>query len=208
MSRYAKEHPCEQANLEFDGLLPSSYYIQYFEDVQGYAASFTTVWGETNVQGEVSYLTDAPAVDIDGNPVEGDFLRAQLGGSLVLSPNFLWDTASMSFEMAATHLTSHDSDELRYDDFGALYAIRIEPQWNNVAQGLDLFMPVFWQHSLGGIVRESNIIEDAKTLNVTLKGVYLNRWITQLGYTIYMDGGADNLLTDRDNISFSISYSF
>jgi hypothetical protein len=194
--------------LEYEGILPTSYHIQYFEDIQGYATSFTTVWGDTNVQGEVSYLVDAPAVDADGAPMEADFLRAQLGGSLVLSPNVLWDTASMSFELAATHLTSHDSDELRFDDFAALYSLRIEPQWNNVMQGLDMFMPVFWQHSVGGIVRESNIIEDAKTLNVTLKGVYLQRWITQLGYTTYLDGGADNLVTDRDNISLSVSYSF
>ena len=29
-----------------------------------------------------------------------------------------------------------------------------------------------------------------------------------LGYTNYFDGGDDNLLTDRDNVSFNVSYSF
>ena len=41
---------------------PDSYTIVYFEDIQGYAASFTTVLADTNVQGEVSYKTDVPVV--------------------------------------------------------------------------------------------------------------------------------------------------
>ena len=50
--------------------------------------------------------------------------------------------------------------------------------------------------------------EEATTFNLGLKAVYLNNFTAQLAYTNYFDGGEDNLLTDRDNVSFNMSYSF
>ena len=46
--------------LNYAGAIPTDYTIRYFEDIQGYAASFTTVLGVSNVQGEVSYKTMCP----------------------------------------------------------------------------------------------------------------------------------------------------
>ncbi|HEX9276362.1 MAG TPA: DUF1302 domain-containing protein [Casimicrobiaceae bacterium] len=37
---------------------------------------------------------------------------------------------------------------------------------------------------------------------------YLNRWRGQLAYTWYSGGGGNNLLKDRDFLSFNVSYSF
>ena len=68
--------------------------------------------------------------------------------------------------------------------------------------------PIFFQHTIDGTVREANMIDKAKTFNVVVKAVYLNNLSVQIGYTDYFDGGDDHLLTDRDNVSFSISYSF
>ena len=55
--------------LNYNGLIPEDYTIVYFEDIQGYAASFTTVVADTNVQGEISYKTDVPVVLQSGEPV-------------------------------------------------------------------------------------------------------------------------------------------
>ena len=54
--------PAYQVNYGAGGVFPESYTIRYFEDIQGYAASFTTVMADTNIQGEVSYKTDVPVV--------------------------------------------------------------------------------------------------------------------------------------------------
>jgi hypothetical protein len=194
--------------LNYAGIIPRSYTVSYFEDIQGYAASFTTVLGIINVQGEVSYKTDAPVVDENGDPDEGNIISMQLGGSHVLEPTAIWDDANLTFEVAAVNITSHDDDELRYDDLAVAAALRFEPSLLNVLPGLDLRFPIFLQHTLDGTIKEANMNDGATTFNVTVRGVYLNNFAVQVGYTTYLNGGMENLLTDRDNVSLSASYSF
>lgn len=188
--------------------VPESYTIRYFDDIKGYAASFTTVLGITNVQGEISYKQDAPVVNSDGDPEEGDVIALQIGGSHVLEPTVLWDDASVTFELAHTRIDSHSNDELRYDDMATALALRLELAYLNVMQGIDLRLPVFWQYTLDGTILEANMIDRANVFNVTLKAVYLNNLTAEVGYSAYFDGGVDHLLTDRDNVSVSVSYSF
>ena len=187
---------------------PVGYTIKYFEDIQGYAASFTTVWGITNVQGEISYKADVPVVLKNGDAVKGDLISGQLGGSYVLEPTRLWDDASLTFELAGVSIDSHDSAELRYDDHAAAAYLRLELAYLNVLSGLDLKVPIFLQRGLDGNVLESEMVEDATAFNITLVGIYLNNFTTQLGYTNFFDGGDNYLITDRDNVSLSLSYSF
>jgi len=184
------------------------YEIDYFEDIQGYAASFTTVWGITNVQGEISYKTDMPVVDANGDPDKGDVITAQLGGSYVLEPTALWDDGNLTFELSTSHVDSHDSDDLRFDDTATAAALRAEFSYINVYPGVDIKVPIFVQRTFDGVIREANMIEDGTTFNLTVKAIYLNNFSAQVGYTNYFDGGHDNLLTDRDNVSFAVSYSF
>jgi len=198
--------PAYQLNRE--GPIPESYTIKYFEDIHGYAASFTTVMGITNIQGEVSYKTNTPVVLKSGDPVDGDVISAQLGGSHVLAPTALWDDASIVFELAATKIESHDNGELLYDNQATAMALRSEFSYINVAPGLDLKVPIFLQYTFDGTILESRMAEDSTTFNITLVGVYLNNFTAQLGYTNYFDGGVDNLLSDRDNVTFNVSYSF
>lgn len=206
---YVRAHSKAPAyQLKTLGQIPQSYNIVYFEDIQGYAASFTTVFFDTNVQGEVSWKEGAPVVLNNGDPEKGDVLSAQLGGSLVLEPNRFWDDASVVFEFAGTWIESHNSDELRYDDRATAMALRAEFAYINVFPGLDFRIPLFLQYTFDGTVLESRMAEEATTFNLGLKAVYLNNFTAQLAYTNYFDGGEDNLLTDRDNVSFNMSYSF
>ena len=194
--------------LNYAGAIPESYTIRYFEDIQGYAASFTTVLGTANVQGEVAWTRDVPVVLNNGDPVEGDMLSAQVGGSLVIAPTALWDDLNIVFEFAAAHIDSHDSDELRYDDFATAFALRLELAYLNRLPGLDLSVPIFLQHTFDGTILEAQMASEATTFNIALQGVYLNNLTAAVGYTDYFGGGDDHLITDRDNVSFNISYSF
>lgn len=206
---YVKAHskaPAYQLNTVDQ--IPRSYNIVYFENLEGYAASFATVLADTNVQGEVSWTQGAPVVLQNGDPEEGDVLSAQLGGSMVLEPTRFWDDASVVFEFAGTWIESHDNEELRYDDKATAMALRGEFAYINVASGLDLKVPVFLQYTFDGTILESRMAEEATTFNIGLKAIYLNNFTAQVGYTNYFDGGDNNLLTDRDNVSFNMSYSF
>jgi hypothetical protein len=198
--------PAYQVN--FNGALPESYTIRYFEDIQGYAASFTTVLANTNIQGEVSFKTDVPVVLLSGDPVEGDLASYQLGGSYVFEPTKLWDDAVLVFELAGAYVTSEDSAELLYDDHGTVVNLRFEPAYLNPTQGLDLKVPIFFRRGLDGNILESEMVEDSSAVNITFQFVYLNNFITSFGYTNFFDGGENTYINDRDNVSVNVSYSF
>ena len=198
--------PAYQVN--FLAGLPESYTIRYFEDIQGYAASFTTVLANTNIQGEVSYKTGVPVVLLNGDPVEGDLASYQLGGSYVFEPTKLWDDAVLVFELAGAYVTSEDSAELLYDDHGTVVNVRFEPAYLNLTQGLDLKVPIFLRRGLDGNILESEMVEDSSAVNITFQFVYLNNFITSFGYTNFFDGGENTYINDRDNVSVNVSYSF
>jgi len=208
---YVNEHskaPAYQVNFEEGNPFPESYTIRYFEDVQGYAASFTTVVADTNLQGEMSYKTDAPVVLANGDPVEGDIAAYQLGGSYVFEPNVLWDDANLTFELAGAYITSEDSAELRYDDHGTVINLRFEPSYLNIRPGIDLKVPVFFRRGLDGNILESEMVEDSSAVNVEFQFIYLTNFIVKLGYTNFWDGGEATTINDRDNVSLNVSYSF
>jgi len=185
-----------------------TYEIGYFEDIQGYGASFTTVLGITNIQGEISYQTDVAVIAADGTPDEGDIIVAILGGSHVLEPTALWDNSTIIFDLGFAHVDSHDSEELRFDDTAYAISLRAEFDYINVYPAIDIKVVPFINHTFDGTIRESNMIEDATSINFTVRGIYKNNFFVEVGYVNFFDGGHDNLLTDRDNVSLSLSYSF
>jgi hypothetical protein len=194
--------------LNYNGPIPKDYTIVYFEDIQGYAASFTTVLADTNVQGEVSYKTDVPVVLDNGDPVDGDLASYQLGGSYVFEPNALWDDANLTFELAGAYITSHDSGELLYDDHGTVINLRLEMAYLNLTHGLDLKVPIFFRRGLDGNILENEMVEDSSAFNITFQFIYLNNFTTSLGYSNFFDGGENTYINDRDNVLVNFSYSF
>jgi hypothetical protein len=188
--------------------IPESYTIVYFEDIQGYAASFTTVLANTNVQGEVSYKTDVPVVLQNGDPVKGDLASYQIGGSYVIQPTALWDDANLTFELAGAYIDSHDGSELLYDDHGTVINLRLEMAYLNIMQGVDLKVPIFFRRGLDGNILESEMVEDSSAVNIEFQFVYLNNFTAKVGYSNFFDGGENTYINDRDNVSVNFSYSF
>jgi len=200
--------PAYQINVPAGGVFPESYTIKYFEDIHGYAGSFTTVLGGANIQGELSFKSGVPVVLASGDPVEGDLAAYQLGGSYVLEPTRLWDDASLVFELAGAYITSEDSAELLYDDHATAINARLELAYLNLGPGLDLKVPIFVRRGLDGNILESEMVEDSSAVNITFQFVYLNNFITSIGYTNFFDGGENTYINDRDNVSLTLSYSF
>jgi hypothetical protein len=73
----------------FGNRVPVSYLQRYYEDIRGTAISFTTILGETNVQGELSWLDGTPMVDAAGDPQRENLAKLQLGGSHVFLRPFM-----------------------------------------------------------------------------------------------------------------------
>ena len=85
---------------------------------------------------------------------------------------------------------------------------RLELAYLNVAQGLDLKVPVFLRRGLDGNILESEMVEDSSAVNITFQLVYLNNFITSVGYSNFFDGGENTYINDRDNVALTVSYSF
>ena len=188
--------------------VPVSYLLRYYEDIEGTALSFTTVLGETNVQGELSFLDGTPMVDAAGDPQREDLLKAQLGGSHVFGPSFLADDTVVTFEGFYADVTSADTSDLREDDYAwATPSSRIF-SYLNVLQGWDVKVPIYFKHDVSGTLRELQVIDKARVLSLGLQGIYLNNLTAGLAWSFYTAGGQDHLLRDRDNIAFTLKYSF
>lgn len=187
--------------------VPVDYRLRYYENIKATGASFTTVIGETNVQGEVSFLDGTPMVDAAGDPMRENLLKLQLGGSHVLGPTFLYDDANIAFEGFYATVTSTDADSLREDDSAWGYSLLAEFSRNNVLQGWDLKVPVYFKHDVDGILQELQVYDQSRVLSLGFKGIYLNNLTTELTYSMYVGGGTANLLRDRDNVSFTLKYS-
>lgn len=192
------------------GILPSTYTIRYFDDIRGYATSFTSVWGKANVQGEITYFDNTPIADADGVAERMPVTKLNFGGTYVITPTRWWDDLNLLMELAGVFANGKTDSELQFDSDAWSLSLRAEASYNNVMQGLDLRVPVFYQQTLHGTFKGANAvyIDGAKVLSIGLQGIYLNKWISQLTYTTYFDGGMENLIVDRDNIALSLKYAF
>ena len=188
--------------------VPVSYELRYYEDIKGTAASFTTVVGETNVQGELSFLDGTPLVDAAGDPQRENLVKLQVGGSHVFGPSFLADDTTLTFEGFYAEVTSSDSDELNADDSVWGYSFLADFSYNNVFQGWDLKVPLYVKHDVDGILQELQVFGGSKVVSLGLTGIYLNNLSANVAYSTYFGGGDDNLLQDRDNVAFTVKYSF
>ncbi|MBT4521890.1 MAG: DUF1302 family protein [Halieaceae bacterium] len=188
--------------------VPVSYELSYYEDIKGTAVSFTTVLGETNVQGELSLLEDTPMVNGAGDPEQEKFLKLQIGGAHVFGPSFLSDDAVIVFEGFYADVSSADSRELSASDYAWGYSFLAELNYNNVFQGWDLKVPLYVKHDVGGTIREIQAFESAKVVSLGLTATYLNNLSANLAYSFYFGGGDENLLIDRDHLAVTVKYSF
>lgn len=188
--------------------VPVSYELRYYEDIKGTAASFTTVIGDTNVAGELSFLDGTPMVNAAGDPQRENLLKLQLGGTHVFGPSFLADDTQLTFEGFYADVTSANADQLRVDDSAWGYSVLAEFAYNNAFQGWDLKVPLYVKHDVDGIIREIQAYEDSRVVSLGVTGIYLNNLIANLAYSFYFGGGDDNLLRDRDHLALTVKYSF
>jgi hypothetical protein len=188
--------------------LPVSYRIRYFEDIDTWGMSFSTLLGDMQVNGELSLREGTPMADSAGDPRRDDILQAQVGFTQVFRPSALWDDLTIVGEVVGVQDRGRSNDELRYDAGAWSYALRADFAYKNVFQGLDVNVPVFIMHTVHGTVRESQMVDDAVVLSVGLRGTYLDALMAELTYADYFGGGFDNWGIDRDNVALTLKYSF
>ncbi|SFP80494.1 Protein of unknown function [Geopseudomonas sagittaria] len=204
-------------------------YMQVFaENIRTVGFSFSTLVGETNVAGELSFRDNMPLVargntvilpgnttadgDDDAAFPKGRTLHANLSAISVLSATPLWDGASFIGEFAYNRRLSVTDNKDQLDpeatrDAGALQFI-FTPEYFQVAPGLDLQVPIgvsygmFGRSSVNGALFPAN---HGGNISVGLKAEYQKTWQASLGFTHYY--GPDGSIIKYDTADPQLSYN-
>ncbi|MCY1337168.1 hypothetical protein D9M68_238960 [compost metagenome] len=205
----------------------SHYEMVYAEDIRTLGFSFSTLVGETNVAGEISFRDDMPLV-ASGNTVivpasvgadggddaafpKGRTMHLNLSAISVLAASPVWDGASFIGEFAFNRRLSvtdnkDQLDPLATRDAGALQFV-FSPEYFQVAPGLDLQVPIglsyglFGRSSVNGALFPSN---HGGNVSVGLKAEYQKTWQASLGFTHYY--GPDGSVVKYDTAVPELSY--
>ena len=184
-----------------------------------YGASFSTLFGDVNVVGEISYIPDAlvtqnvlPVKDpaggfMDGKKHEGKVTQVNLSALYVWGANWLADQINLTGE-AVYVTTDLDEDDMLNTDDASGYAIIADFNYNSVMSGLDLAVKTSFQHAVHGNWKTLTLVEDAKQAGIGLQATYLKRWVAEIKYAVFWDAENRNNKHDRDNITATINYSF
>lgn len=213
------------------------YQVRYFDDIDLYGASFSTVVGETNVSGEVSYRDGQPVlVDTGLTPhaVRAKTMQAQVSfihafGNLPIADNttltgelgyneVLDNDKAPSFNVfvpdglgGAFPLTTNNTDKLYNDKSAWGYTLNLSLEYLNLFEGWDLTIPLIYSQSLGGdssLAGSFGMGEGDDRLGIGTTWRYLNNFTIEARYNAFLGDAGDTPLADRDNFGLSAKYSF
>jgi hypothetical protein len=88
------------------------------------------------------------------------------------------------------------------------YRLRLSADYNNVMDsGVTVTPSVFWAHDVEGVSMDPTFIEDRMTLGLGVKFNYNKKYVLDVNYVSYRNGGFDPLF-DRDYYSAAVSVTF
>ncbi len=205
---------------------PGAFQDYYHQDINLYGVSFSTLLGEFQINGELSYQPNAvstqqvqPALNADtGMFVTPEFeeahvTQANLGFLYILGNNRISDGLNVVGEMVYVrqNLQGDDvEDGVRLlnsrDAWG--YTATATFNYKSVMPGLNLDVPIAFKHSPSGSWKTLTLTDGAKEASIGVKFTYLSDWKGQIKYATFWGSKDTYAKHDRDNISFSVTYSF
>ncbi len=163
------------------------YRIFYVEDIHIWAMSYSTVLGNANVAGEISYRENTPIMrgNVARTPDQEEVYHMHLNTIMVFEPNAFWDFSAFTAEIVAWHIPGrknysgyHKSDPDRLavqntangSGFGFLWTM----DHKNVYAGIDLTIPVYVSHGLDGAMFTTGYRQHQTTVSVGLTARYMD----------------------------------
>ncbi len=170
--------------------------IKFFDQVMG--ASRLTFVGEVGG----TYVHGLPDYDEARYGRSGTFGIGELPGGAC--------DGSGSTGTALNINTKYCNNDGFTTSFSWGYRARFVWDYPNVFAGINLSPQLALSHDVQGYAPSpgGNFSEGQKAVGLSVTGVYQNRYSANIGYTNYFGGKPYNELTDRDNVSASVSMSF
>ena len=164
--------------------------------------TLTHLWGPSFGANQFTTLFEIGGIDIRDMPSQ-DVLRLNgpgtaRNGGIAVSPGL--------------ELALQDGVETNPfpDDFAWGYRAVAKLDYSNVFAGINISPKIVFSHDVEGITPDPLFlfIEDRKSIALGVAFDYQSRWTADVSYNSFFDGvGTTNQLSDRDYISFSVSYS-
>ncbi len=196
----------------------SSYYLKYAENVRLVGASFSTMFGDTNVAGEISYRYDMPIAfkANSGAPSllkieyeRSDYYQAQISTISILPDFFLYDRCTLTTEVGMLHICDDDElqDNFTKTSYGGVFKLAMD--YYQLIQNLDLTVPVTYKlYPKGTSPVLGTFNEKSDSVGISLDFTYNSVYKVSLGYVNYLYSPKDNALSDRDYVSLNFKYTF
>ena len=207
---------------------PDALQDYYQQDIDLWGASFSTLVGDVQVNGEISYHEDAlptqqtrPTLNPDTGSYftpdfhTGDVTQVNLGAMYIIGDNPVADGLTLIGEAVYVRTDLDPDDLLRKDNISMLntddawaYTLSGTLQYKSVWSGLDIDVPINFKHTPSGVWKSLALLEDAKSASAGVRFKYLGRWKSNLKYTAFWGNKKAHRNHDRDNVSFDITYTF
>ncbi|MNQ14931.1 hypothetical protein D3C85_278910 [compost metagenome] len=214
-----------------------NYQVRYFDNIDLYGASFSTVLGETNVSGELSYRDGQPVlVDTGLTPhaVRAKTLQTQVSFIHAFGTSALADNTTLTGEVGYNEvldndkapsftafvpdgaggilpLTTNKTDKLFNDRNAWGYTLNLSLEYLNLFEGWDLTVPLIFSQNLGGdssLAGSFGMGQGDDRLGIGTTWRYLNNFTLEARYNAFLGDAGDAPLADRDNFGVSAKYSF
>jgi len=222
-SRYHDKTP----SLDFQSEL-GRYRAVYFDNINLFGASFSTVIGDVSWAGEVSYRDGAPVMVNNGfsSAVRGKTMQAQSSMIYVLGPTSFADNTTLTGEVVYNTVISNDksqpvtlapgftlpgTDSLVYDREAWGYTAQVSFDYNDVFSGWDMSVPITYStaaHGDSSIVGSINQGEGDDRASIGSSWRYLGNFTVEARYNAYLGNANNSPLADRDNVALNFKYRF
>lgn len=213
------------------------YRARYFDDIHLYGASFSSMVGDTNVSGELSYRDGQPVLVDTGltpQPVRAKTAQALVSfihsfGNLPIADNttltgevgynrVMDNDKAPSFDVFVptgaggfAQIQTANTDKLYFDRSAWGYTLMTTLDYNNVFNGWDLSVPLIYSQAVNGsssMPGSFGLGEGDDRFAVGTTWRYLNNFTIEARYNVFLGSPSETALADRDNVSLSAKYSF
>lgn len=204
------------------------YNVTYFEDIDLIGLSFSTVVGDTNVSGEISYRDGQPVLVSVPTPgfatphaMRAETVQAQVSFVHAFGTNAISDSANITGEVGYNRVLDFETftafgpgmvgDSLYYDKSAWGYTLGVNLDYYNVFDNWDLTVPFVFSHAVNGsssLVGSFGLGEGDNRLSIGTTFRYLNNLTLEARYTAFLGDASESLLADRDNFAINAKYSF
>jgi len=213
-----------------------AYRARFYDDIHLYGASFSSMLGDTNVSGEISYRDGQPVLVDTGltpQPVRAKVAQALVSfihsyGTLPFADNttltgevgynrVVDNDKTPSFNVfvptagGIVPITTPNTDKLYYDRSAWGYTLSVSLDYNNVFNGWDLSVPIVFSQAVNGnssMPGSFGMGEGDDRFAVGTTWRYLNNFTLEARYNMFLGNPSETTLADRDNLSLTAKYSF